>query len=132
MKSNRKDRESAEIFPHHYPMGMTSVMYRKDNRLTVASPVKRDIALLKNSDEPEKKKLRLDFNNDDVYISVSRPSTSPSVVKLNSKKKTPSGGDKKTAKKDSIKGARILHCSDKDVLCGRGGGTNIHPGNVKF
>ena len=123
MKNKRNDRESAEIPPHYYPMGTTSITDRKDNWLTIASPFKRDNALLKNSDEPEKKKLRLDFRNEDVYRSVSRPSTSPS----------PSGdGDKNSVKKDFIKRTRILHYSDKDVLCGRGGGTNLHTGNLYY
>ena len=131
MKSNRKDRESNENSPHYCPLGVASIMDHEDNRLTIAYPVKRGKSPIENPDGPEKKKLRLDLYDDDVNRSASHPSTSPSEVKkkCNDKKKTPSTGNSNAAKKDSIEGARILNYTNNDVLSGRGGRTNLHPGN---
>ena len=78
----------------------------------------------KRRSSTRKKKL---VSYGDSQASKSKMDTAKAMKKVVSKPEPP-----KQTKKKILTGTRIISPSDKDVICGRGGHSNNHLGNVRF
>jgi hypothetical protein len=110
------------------PTSINYVMECERDRLVMASPVKKRICTSTN--EPQKKKLKLGiFDDDERKLHVTDGiENNANDSDPNAQNPSPDG-NKNSTDSDSTKSIGILHYSDKDVLSGRGGGTNLHSGN---
>ena len=79
----------------------------------------------KRRSSPRKKKS---VSYGDSQASKSKTDTTIKATKKVASKPEPS----KQTKKKILTGTRIISPSDKDVICGRGGHSNNHVGNVRF
>lgn len=105
-------------------------MDRVNDRFTTTSPVKRGNDMIKAGDsednEPQKKEPKLCCDDDTDKI-LSHPYASSISTKNKDARNT--GKVSTIIASNSTKSVGILHYNDRDVLSGRGGGTNLHPGN---
>lgn len=120
-------RMRADISPQYYPIVMNCVNRDEEDRLEIKS--NRGERLEENG--PLQKKSKLDVKNTCTNESI--PQNIQNCATYDAKKNTePDDAESTSIKKESQKGARIKDCTEKDVLSGRGGRTNTHPGNQYY